>query len=60
LNDGKGIAVPKKKKGASVTDDGALRRERIVRRAALEFKEGMVANLGIGMCFFCWCVMGCL
>ena len=24
-------------------------RERIVRRAALEFKDGMYANLGIGM-----------
>ena len=26
-----------------------LKRERIVRRAALEFKDGMYANLGIGM-----------
>ena len=24
-------------------------RERIIRRAALEFKDGMYANLGIGM-----------
>jgi 3-oxoacid CoA-transferase len=28
---------------------GALVRERIIRRAALEFKDGMYANLGIGM-----------
>ena len=27
----------------------ALMREKIVRRAALEFKDGMYANLGIGM-----------
>lgn len=29
--------------------DAALLRERIIRRAALEFKDGMYANLGIGM-----------
>ncbi|KAF6017505.1 OXCT1 [Bugula neritina] len=29
--------------------DAALMRERIVKRAALEFKDGMYANLGIGM-----------
>ena len=28
---------------------GAEVRERIIRRAALEFKDGMYANLGIGM-----------
>ena len=28
---------------------GADMRERIIRRAALEFKDGMYANLGIGM-----------
>ena len=33
--------------GAS--DDATARRERIVRRAAKEFKNGMYANLGIGM-----------
>ena len=31
------------------TGDVAARRERIVRRAAREFKNGMYANLGIGM-----------
>lgn len=31
------------------TDEGASKRERIVRRAAKEFKNGMYANLGIGM-----------
>ena len=34
--------MPKKKK-----DDAA--RERIIRRAALEFTDGMYANLGIGI-----------
>src|SRR5690606_5856321 len=31
------------------TRDTAAKRERIVRRAAKEFKNGMYANLGIGM-----------
>lgn len=31
------------------TGDAAAKRERIVRRAAKEFKNGMYANLGIGM-----------
>ncbi|KAJ3073056.1 Succinyl-CoA:3-ketoacid coenzyme A transferase 1, mitochondrial [Podochytrium sp. JEL0797] len=49
LNDGKGLNVPGKR-GVVVSDDGgAQRRERIVRRAAKEFKDGMYANLGIGM-----------
>eukprot|EP01132_Coremiostelium_polycephalum_P002483 gene2483-3072_t len=30
-------------------NEAALKRERIVRRAALEFKDGMYCNLGIGM-----------
>ncbi len=38
---------------SSVSDKGdspaAKMREKIVRRAALEFKDGMYANLGIGM-----------
>ena len=40
------------KHGGKVGDDGgkgAEMRERIIRRAALEFKDGMYANLGIGM-----------
>lgn len=36
-------------KSALGTGEGAARRERIVRRAAKEFKNGMYANLGIGM-----------
>ena len=35
--------------GGSVGGKGAEVRERIIRRAALEFKDGMYANLGIGM-----------
>jgi 3-oxoacid CoA-transferase len=38
-----------KKKAALGTGDTAAKRERIVRRAAKEFKNGMYANLGIGM-----------
>ncbi|GLV34169.1 Succinyl-CoA:3-ketoacid CoA transferase [Carabus blaptoides fortunei] len=34
---------------AAKTNPAAQMRERIVRRAALEFKNGMYANLGIGM-----------
>jgi 3-oxoacid CoA-transferase len=37
------------KQGALGTGDTASKRERIVRRAAKEFKNGMYANLGIGM-----------
>ena len=36
-------------KSAAASSPAALMRERIVRRAALEFKDGMFANLGIGM-----------
>lgn len=36
-------------KGALGKGDAASKRERIVRRAAKEFKNGMYANLGIGM-----------
>ncbi|KAI8852085.1 3-oxoacid CoA transferase 1 [Chytridium lagenaria] len=49
INDGKSLAVPGKK-GSAQSDEGAQRRERIVRRAAKEFKDGMYGdNLGIGM-----------
>ena len=45
----KTLTVP----GQSVSDKGdspaARMREKIVRRAAMEFKDGMYANLGIGM-----------
>jgi len=37
------------KAGALGSGDAAAKRERIVRRAAKEFKNGMYANLGIGM-----------
>ena len=40
------------KRSGNVDDDkgkGTDMRERIIRRAALEFKDGMYANLGIGM-----------
>eukprot|EP00047_Mylnosiga_fluctuans_P002162 m.223410 g.223410 ORF g.223410 m.223410 type:complete len:508 (-) comp10923_c0_seq1:67-1590(-) len=40
-----GAAAPAGKKGSA----DALMRERIIRRAALEFEDGMYANLGIGM-----------
>jgi len=36
-------------KAAAASTPAAMVRERIVRRAALEFKDGMFANLGIGM-----------
>lgn len=39
----------KEEKSALGTGDTAAKRERIVRRAAKEFKNGMYANLGIGM-----------
>lgn len=42
-SDGKG------KKTESLSDPAVLKRERIVRRAALEFKDGMYCNLGIGI-----------
>ncbi|XP_069956274.1 succinyl-CoA:3-ketoacid coenzyme A transferase 1, mitochondrial [Cherax quadricarinatus] len=38
-----------KKKSAAASNPAVAMRERIVRRAALEFKDGMYANLGIGM-----------
>ncbi|KAJ3126833.1 Succinyl-CoA:3-ketoacid coenzyme A transferase 1, mitochondrial [Physocladia obscura] len=48
LSDGKGLNIPGKR-GFALSDEGAQRRERIVRRAAKEFKDGIYANLGIGM-----------
>lgn len=39
----------KEAKSALGTGDTAAKREKIVRRAAKEFKNGMYANLGIGM-----------
>lgn len=38
-----------KKKSAAASNPAVAMRARIVRRAALEFKDGMYANLGIGM-----------
>ncbi|CAL4148446.1 unnamed protein product, partial [Meganyctiphanes norvegica] len=38
-----------KSKSAAASNPAVAMRERIVRRAALEFKDGMYANLGIGM-----------
>merc|ERR1712141_794360 len=44
------ISEPEKDAGEKAPASGAaLMREKIVRRAALEFKDGMYANLGIGM-----------
>merc|ERR1712241_626342 len=44
------ISEPEKDAGEKAPATGAaLMREKIVRRAALEFKDGMYANLGIGM-----------
>ncbi|KAJ4392845.1 hypothetical protein N0V85_006806 [Neurospora sp. IMI 360204] len=40
---------PEAKKAALGSGETANKRERIVRRAAKEFKNGMYANLGIGM-----------
>lgn len=44
-----GGADSPKKAAALGSGDTAAKRERIVRRAAREFKNGMYANLGIGM-----------
>ncbi|KAK7071185.1 Succinyl-CoA:3-ketoacid coenzyme A transferase 1, mitochondrial [Halocaridina rubra] len=44
------LTLRKEKKGSAAASNPAVAmRERIVRRAALEFKDGMYANLGIGM-----------
>ncbi|KAG8227254.1 hypothetical protein J437_LFUL003985 [Ladona fulva] len=46
------LSLRKKKRradSAAVTNPAAANRERIVRRAALEFRNGMYANLGIGI-----------
>ncbi|KAK7863812.1 hypothetical protein R5R35_003303 [Gryllus longicercus] len=43
------IRKPQKEGSAASMNPAAQRRERIIRRAALEFKNGMYANLGIGM-----------
>ncbi|KAK3852477.1 hypothetical protein Pcinc_040941 [Petrolisthes cinctipes] len=45
------LTLKKEKKGSSAADSNPAMamRERIVRRAAVEFKDGMYANLGIGM-----------
>jgi 3-oxoacid CoA-transferase len=36
-------------KSPDTASDAAIRREKIVRRAAKEFQDGMNVNLGIGM-----------
>ncbi|XP_013390054.1 succinyl-CoA:3-ketoacid coenzyme A transferase 1, mitochondrial [Lingula anatina] len=41
--------LKKKKTTEEPSTPGAINRERIIRRAAMEFKDGMYANLGIGM-----------
>ncbi|KAF4517622.1 hypothetical protein B566_EDAN002853 [Ephemera danica] len=43
------LRKPAGAKSAARNNPAASHRERIVRRAALEFKDGMYANLGIGM-----------
>jgi 3-oxoacid CoA-transferase len=39
----------KKEGGDKPKNEAALKRERIIRRAALEFEDGMYCNLGIGI-----------
>lgn len=39
----------RKESSAAASNPAVAMRERIVRRAAMEFKDGMYANLGIGM-----------
>ena len=43
LNEGKKMSLPR------ASDEAAKKRQTIVRRAAMEFQDGMYANLGIGM-----------
>jgi len=43
------LTLTKPKDGGSAPSAAQQMRERIVRRAALEFKDGMYVNLGIGM-----------